>query len=83
MSGVAQISKKTVGVGSQIAVNISLLAYHLKLEIRPKNYKLKADPFPTSSPDGKLKMHIAEIRNPIDVSKCSHPGEPGECCPVR
>ena len=67
----------------QIAVNISLLAYHLKLEIRPKNYKLRTDPFPTSAPAKKLKMYIAEVRNPIDVSKCSHPGEPGECCPVH
>jgi len=49
----------------QMAVNILLIAYHLKLEVTPADYKLGFNPFPTSSPNKKLKFHVAQIRNPI------------------
>ena len=49
----------------QMAVNILLIAYHLKLEVTPADYKLAFNPFPTSSPNKKLKFRVAQIRNPI------------------
>ena len=49
----------------QMAVNILLIAYHLKLEVMPADYKLAFNPFPTSSPNKKLKFRVAQIRNPI------------------
>ena len=49
----------------QMAVNILLIAYHLKLEVVPENYKLKFNPFPTSSPNKKLKFRVAQIVNPV------------------
>ena len=49
----------------QMAVNILLIAYHLKLEVVPADYKLAFNPFPTSSPNRKMKFRVAQIRNPI------------------
>ena len=49
----------------QMAVNVLLVAYHLKLEVTPTNYKMRMNPFPTSSPDKKLKFRVAEVTNPI------------------
>ena len=49
----------------QIAVNLMLIAHHVKLEIVPENYRLGINPFPTSAPDRKLKFRVTEIRNPV------------------
>ena len=49
----------------QMAVNVLLIAYHLKLEVMPADYKLAFNPFPTSSPNKKLKFRVAQIRNPV------------------
>ena len=49
----------------QMAVNVLLIAHHLKLEVMPEDYKLGFNPFPTSSPNKKLKFRVAEVRNPI------------------
>ena len=49
----------------QMVVNILLIAYHTKLELEPANYKLGINPFPTAAPDKKLKLRVAEIRNPV------------------
>ena len=44
-----------------MAVNILLIAYHMKLEVMPANYKLGMNPFPTSAPNKKLKFRVAGI----------------------
>ena len=49
----------------QMAVNLLLIAYHLKLEVVPVNYKIGINPFPTSAPNKKMKFRVAEITNPI------------------
>ena len=49
----------------QMAVNILLIAYHLKLDVTPADYKLGFNPFPTSSPNKKLKFRVTQIRNPV------------------
>ena len=49
----------------QMAVNILLIAYHLKLDVVPADYKLGFNPFPTSSPNKKLKFRVAQVRNPV------------------
>ena len=48
----------------QMAVNLLLIAYHLKLEVVPANYKIGINPFPTSAPNKKMKFRVAEITNP-------------------
>ena len=48
----------------QMAVNLLLIAYHLKLEVAPANYKIGINPFPTSAPNKKMKFRVAEITNP-------------------
>lgn len=52
-------------VDLQLAVNLMLIAYHWKLEMVPADYRLRINPFPTSSPDQKLKFRVAEITNPV------------------
>ena len=47
----------------QLAVNLLLIAFHLKLEIVPANYKLKIDPIPKAAPDKKLKFRVAQVRH--------------------
>ena len=47
----------------QLALNLLLIAYHLKLEVVPANYKLKIDPIPKAAPDKRLKFRVAQIRN--------------------
>ena len=49
----------------QMAVNLLLIAYHLKLEVVPENYKIGINPFPTSAPNKKMKFRVAEITNTI------------------
>ena len=49
----------------QMVVNMLLIAYHLKLEVVPENYKLGMNPFPTSAPNKKLKFRVAQITNSV------------------
>ena len=49
----------------QIAVNLLLIAHHVKLEMLPEGYQLAVNPFPTSAPTQKLKFRVAEVRNPL------------------
>ncbi len=49
----------------QMAVNILLIAYHLKLELTPASYKIGINPFPTSAPNKKFKLRVDQIMNPI------------------
>ena len=51
----------------QLAVNLLLLAHHFTIEVSPKNYNLKIDPFPSLSVSKKLKFHIAERRRELPV----------------
>ena len=52
----------------QLAVNLLLLAHHFTIEVAPRNYKLKIDPFPSLSVSKKLKFHIAEQRREIPTT---------------
>ena len=49
----------------QMAVNLLLIAYYMKLEVVPDNYKLGINPFPTSAPNKKMKFRVAQITNPV------------------
>ena len=49
----------------QMAVNVLLIAYHLKLEVTPENYRMRMNPFPTSSPDKRLKFRVAEVTHAL------------------
>ncbi len=48
-----------------LAVNLLLMAHHFTFEIAPKNYKLRISPFPSMSPNKKLKFHISERRRDL------------------
>ncbi len=48
----------------QLAVNLLLIAHHFTLEVSPKNYKMKIDPFPSLSPR-KLKFRVTEQRRDL------------------
>lgn len=54
-------------VNLQMLVNCLLIAYHFRLELKPENYKLGINPFPTSAPNKKMKFQVAEIRNPVNL----------------
>lgn len=49
----------------QLAISLLLLAYHFELTIQPTNYRLKISPFPSLSPNNKLKFTITAQRNGI------------------
>ena len=49
----------------QMAVNLLLIAYHLKLEVAPADYRMGINPFPTSAPNRKLKFRVAQVTNPV------------------
>ncbi len=49
----------------QMAVNVLLIAHHLQLEVTPGNYRMRINPFPTLSPNRKLRFRVARIPNPL------------------
>ena len=49
----------------QMAVNVLLIAHHLRLEVTPGNYRMGINPFPTLAPNRKLKFRVARIPNPL------------------
>ena len=49
-------------VHMQMVLNILFIAHHVELEVRPSDYKLGINPFPTLSPNRKMKFRVAEVR---------------------
>ena len=49
----------------QLAVNLLMIAHHFDIELRPADYRLRFNPFPTSKPSKKLQFAITAIRHPI------------------
>ena len=49
----------------QLAVNLLLIARHFDIELRPADYRLRFNPFPTSKPSKKLQFAITALRHPI------------------
>ena len=54
-----------------LSVNLLMIAHYFKVEIRPKNYKLKVSMFPSQSPNKKLKFCIAERRHELPRASAS------------
>ena len=50
-------------VDFQMVVNVLLITYHFRLDLYPANYQLGFNPFPTSSPNKKLKFVVVERRH--------------------
>ena len=50
-----------------LAANLLMTAHYYKLEVAPKNYKLRISPFPSMSPSKKLKFRISERRHELPV----------------
>lgn len=51
-----------------LALNLLMIARYFNFEIAPKNYQLKISPFPSMSPNKKLKFLVAEKRNELVAS---------------
>ena len=51
----------------QLAVNLLMIAHYFRLEVSPASYKLGISPFPSLSPNRKLKFRIAEQRHELHV----------------
>ncbi|MCY3634476.1 MAG: cytochrome P450 [bacterium] len=51
----------------QLAINLLMMVHYYDLEIAPKRYKLKISPFPSMSPNKKLKFLVAEKRHELPV----------------
>ena len=51
----------------QLAINLLMMVHYYELEIAPKKYKLKISPFPSMSPNKKLKFLVAEKRHELPV----------------
>ena len=49
----------------QMALNMLLIARHLELELVPKNYKLKLNPFPKLSPAKNFRFRVTRVRHPV------------------
>ena len=66
-------------VDFQMVVNVLLIAHHFRIDLDPADYRLRFNPFPTSSPDKKLKFVITERRHEFDgngVGAGAPAGEP-------
>ncbi len=51
----------------QLAINVLMVAHYFKLEVAPRNYKLKFNPIPSLKPSAKLKFRVAEQRRELPV----------------
>jgi len=51
----------------QLAINLLMMVHYYDLEIAPKKYKLKISPFPSMSPNKKLKFRVAGKRHELPV----------------
>ena len=49
----------------QLVVNVLLIARYLEMEMVPANYKLKLNPLPKISPNGRFGFRVARHRHPI------------------
>lgn len=49
----------------QLAINLLMVAHYFTFEIRPANYKLRINPFPTLAPSKKLKFVVAGKRREL------------------
>ncbi|MYB10372.1 MAG: cytochrome P450 [Acidimicrobiia bacterium] len=49
----------------QLAINLLMMVHYYELEIAPRKYKLKISPFPSMSPNKKLKFRVAGIRHEL------------------
>ena len=49
----------------QLGINLLLMAHYFRLELTPKDYKLRINPIPTLAPSSKLKFTVAEKLRPL------------------
>ncbi len=49
----------------QMLLSVLMLAHYFTLEISPSNYKLKISPFPSMSPNKRLKLKVVEQRHSL------------------
>ena len=51
----------------QMTINLLMMVHYYELEVAPKRYKFKISPFPTASPNKKLKFRVAGQRHDLPV----------------
>lgn len=49
-------------VEMQMSVNLLMIAHRFSLELAPKDYQMRINPFPTCAPRKRMKFHVAEVR---------------------
>ena len=49
----------------QMAINILLIAYHVRLELVSPKGELGMNPFPTAAPSKRFKLRVAKVTNPV------------------
>ena len=55
----------------QLVLNVLLIARHLELEMVPKDYKLKLNPFPKLSPAKSFRYRVTGHRHAIGTGAAS------------
>ena len=59
-----------------MVVNLLLIAHHFTIGLHPTDYKIGYNPFPTSSPNKKLRFEIKAIRHPLERAGDAGAAEP-------
>ncbi len=67
----------------QMVVNLLLIAHHFTLGLHPPDYRIGYNPFPTSSPDKKLRFAVKAIRHPLERAGDVRAAEPAEAADGR
>ena len=60
----------------QMVVNLLLIAHHFTIGLHPTDYKIGYNPFPTSSPNKKLRFEVKAIRHPGGNAETGDPLTP-------
>ena len=56
----------------QMVANLLLIAHHFTLALHPPDYRIGYNPFPTSSPNKKLRFAVKAIRHPLGRAGEAH-----------
>ena len=60
----------------QMVVNLLLIAHHFTIDLHPPDYRIGYNPFPTSSPNKKLRFAVKAIRHPLGRAGDTRAAEP-------
>ncbi len=64
-----------------LAISLLMLVHYFRFELAPTDYQLRINPFPTMSPNSKMKLRIAEKRHELNSPPARPPCAPAEFTP--